>query len=88
MNARQKVKDLITLALDERTPDKERVSAAFSALKIIDKHDLLSSPLDGVMDSIDNEDVRAAGNIFRGIADLVTSRKDDFKRVGRRFRRR
>ena len=62
-DARQKAKDLMKLALDERTPEKERIAAAFGALKIIDKNELLSSPLDGIM-AIDNESVQAAGSIF------------------------
>jgi hypothetical protein len=74
--ARQKAKDLVKLAIDERTPEKERIAAAFGALKIIDKYDLLSSPLDGIMQS-DNETVQAAATIFETLTnpDLVSSVK-------------
>ena len=82
---RQKVKDLIVLALDERTPEKERIAAAFGALKIIDRHDLVSSPLDGIMNS-DNESVKAAATIFEHLSnpDLVSS----IKKVAGGLRRR
>lgn len=63
MNTRQKAKDLMKLALDERTPEKERIAAAFGALKIVDRDGLLDSPLEGIM-AIDNESVQAAASIF------------------------
>ena len=88
-NVRQKAKDLMTLALDERTPEKERITSAFTALKIIDKHDLLASPLDGIM-SIDNESVQAAGTIFSKLTDpdFVKSVKKVAGAVASRRRRR
>lgn len=67
-SARQKAKDLMTLALDERTPEKERVVAAFGALKIAFRYDLFSSPLDGILQS-DNESVKAAATIFEMLTD-------------------
>lgn len=88
-NARQKAKDLMKLALDERTPEKERIVAAFSALKIIDKNELLSSPLDGIM-AIDNESVQAAGSIFETLTNpsFINSVKKVASGVSRRRRRR
>ncbi len=78
MDPRQKAKDLMTLALDERTPEKERLAAAFGALKVIEKNALLDSPFDG----IDNESVRAAVDIAnRTIFDA------DFKRNARKVGR-
>jgi hypothetical protein len=70
MDARQKAKDLITLALDERTPEKERISAAFGCLKVIAKNGLLDSPLDGILSS-DNETVQAAATIFEALSNPV-----------------
>jgi len=84
--ARQKAKDLMKVALDERNnSDKERVAAAMQALQIIHKYDLLTSPLDGIMQS-DNETVQAAATIFDRLTDplLVAS----VKKVGRAFGRR
>ena len=88
-NPRQKVKDLMTLALDERTPDKERVTSAFQALKMIDKYDLLSSPLDGIMDNVNNETVQAAGSIFQKLTDpdFVSSVKKVGRAISSRRRR-
>lgn len=66
-DAREKAKKMMKLALDERTPEKERIAAAFGALKIIDKDGLLASPLDGIM-AIDNEHVQAATTIFETLS--------------------
>ena len=66
--ARQKAKELIALALDEGGEEKERVSAALKAVKIIAKYDLLSSPLDGLLSS-DNETVSAAADVFQRLTD-------------------
>jgi hypothetical protein len=41
MNEKQKVKDMIRKALDERTPEPERIVTAFKALAFIVKYDLL-----------------------------------------------
>lgn len=65
---RQRAKDLMTLALDERTPEKERLSAAFKALQTIRKHGLLDSPLEGLLGS-DNETVKAGMTIFEKLTD-------------------
>lgn len=66
-NVRQKAKDLIELAHDESTTDKERVAAALNAAKLIRKHGLLDSPLDGMLDN--NETVQAAKSIVDIIFD-------------------
>lgn len=41
MDANQKVRDLMTLALDERTPKNEAEQAAMGALRIIKQYELL-----------------------------------------------
>ena len=89
MSRRQKVKDLIKLALDGDNNDNERMAAALRAVKIIDKYDLLSSPLDGLLAS-DNETVQAATDIFSRITDpiLVRSVKKIADQVGRARQRR
>lgn len=71
---RQKVKDLIELALDGGGADKERVSAAMKALRIIRKYDLLAGPLD------------AATDVFSRITDpgLVDSVKKIVNQIRRR----
>lgn len=86
-DVRQKTKDLIELALDERTPEKERISAAFNALKLIRKHGLVDSPLDGLLDG--NETVQAAKTILEKILDPELTRsvkkvRDGFSRRRRR----
>jgi hypothetical protein len=68
VNARQKAKDLINLAIDDAANDKERVAAAMKAIKIIHDNDLLSSPLDGLLES-DNDTVRAASSILDKLTD-------------------
>lgn len=50
MNPRQKAKDLVRLASDERTPEKERLVAAIRAVGLIQEHGLLDGPLDGIGD--------------------------------------
>lgn len=90
MSARQKARDLVELAADVDTPDKERVAAAMKLVKLIRKYDLLASPLDGLMAS-DNETVQAATDIFSRITDpsLVKSLKKVADQIGRvRGRRR
>jgi len=89
MNARQKARDLIELALEENGDDKERIAAAMKALRIIRKYDLLSSPLDGLLSS-DNETVKAATSIFEKLTDpdLVNSVKKISSRISQARRRR
>lgn len=81
---RQKAKDLVELAFDDRTPDKERAIAAMKAVAVIRKYDLLSSPIDDIL-KIDNETVRAVGGIFEALTD--TKLKRDVKTVFERARR-
>jgi hypothetical protein len=69
MSTRQKAKDLVALAVDDRTPEKERITAALRAVKLIAKYGLLASPLD-ILDS-ENETVQAV----RGIADVLLDPK-------------
>jgi len=88
-DARQKARDLMKLALDERTPERERINAAFKALAIIEKNDFLTSPLDGIM-AIDNEAVQAAGSIFETLSNpnFIKSVRKVAGSVARRGRRR
>lgn len=81
---RRKAKDLIELAVDDSGNDKERVAAAMQAAKLIRKHDLLDSPLDGLMDSGD-ETVQAAHTIFETLTDPKL--RQSVKKVADRFRR-
>lgn len=85
MTPRQKARDLIELAADERTPEKERLSAAIKAVALIRKHDLLASPLDGILDGGD-ETVQAAKSIFDTLTDPKL--RNNVKKVADRFRRR
>lgn len=83
-NRRQKAKDLIELATNEGTPDKERIAAAVRAVGLIKKYDLLSSPLD-VMFDVDNETAAAVGSILNVVTDpgLI----DSVKKISERFTR-
>jgi hypothetical protein len=83
MNSRQKARDLIELAVDERTPEKERLSAAVKAVALIHKYDLLVSPLD-MLDS-ENETVSAAKSILEVLTDPKLTA--NVKKVASRFRR-
>lgn len=85
---RQKVKDLIDLALDTRTPENERLAAGFKAIRLIRKYDLLASPLDGLLDSGD-ETVQAAASVFETLTNpkLVGNLKKVASRFNRRRRR-
>jgi hypothetical protein len=85
MNPRQKAKDLIELASDIHTSDKERLSAAIKAVQLIRKHDLLASPLDGLLDNHD-ETIRAATNVFQTLTDPTLV--GNLKKVAGRFNRR
>lgn len=80
---RQKARDLIELAVNEGTTDKERVTAAMQAVKIIRTHDLLASPLDFI-DS-ENETVSAAKSILEVLTDPKLTA--NVKKVASRFRR-
>jgi hypothetical protein len=65
VNYRQKAKDLVNLATDERTPEKERGNAVIQALRLIKEHDLLSSPFDTLIGAAaNNETMRAATSVF------------------------
>lgn len=64
---RAKVRDLITLALDEGATAEERNSTAVRAIKIIRKYKLLDlTPVDGVLD---HPAVRAAKTVADKLAD-------------------
>ena len=69
---RQKAKDLLELAADESTTDKERISAAMKAGALIRKHDLLSSPLDMLGKS---ETAQAAKEILEALPKLTKNAK-------------
>ncbi len=62
VGSRQKALDLIELALDDSTTEEECRSAAMTAVKFIDKHDLL------VPDSR-NDAVRAVSSVVDTITD-------------------
>jgi hypothetical protein len=71
---RQKAKDLIELAADKRTPEKERVSASVHAVALIHKHDLLTlpeSPLNGLFDNEIVQEVSELARIGKKLADRV-----------------
>lgn len=86
---RKKVKDMIALALDDRGVEKERIAAALGACKLIEKHDLLASPFDGLA-SIDNEHVQAASSIFQTLSnpDFIKSVKKVATGIASRRRKR
>ena len=65
-NPRDTAQKLIRLAVDTSTPDEERLAAALRAAVIIDKHKLLSNPVDAIMD---DENVRAAMTIMDRLKD-------------------
>ena len=78
-NARQKARDLMKLALEEADGnEKERVVAAFKALKLINENDLLASPLDGIdlegITGLDKETVSAASTILQKVANGLANR--------------
>lgn len=81
MNPRQKAKDLVELAVDERTPEKERLSAALKAVALIRKHDLLASPLDLL--SSENETVQAVKSVAEVLFDPEF--KNNVKKITSRF---
>lgn len=85
-DVRDKVKIMITKALDDRTPEEERVSTAFKALTLIEKHSLLESPLSKILKTTDNETVGAAVSILDRLIDPGLGR--DIRKVRDGFRRR
>ena len=92
-DVRQKAKDLLKLASDERTPENERNAATSSLLKLIEKYDLLSAggkPINvaaSILEKIANLDMddveRFASGIERGMAalDRVTGESRRKKRA-------
>jgi hypothetical protein len=84
MDPRQKAKKLIELAADEETSENERLSAAVKAVALIRKHDLLASPLDGLLDNSD-EAVQAATHVFNTLTNPDLTK--NLKKVADRFRR-
>lgn len=87
--ARQKAQDLVRLATDSDTDKEEALTAAYRACKIIEKYDLLSSPLDGLLGS-GNETVEAAASIFETLTSpkLAGNLKKIAGAVGQARRRR
>lgn len=78
---RAKVKDLITLALADGTPEEESGAAAMRAIKIIRKYKLLDTPpLDGILE---NDTVRAVKTVADKLADpeLMGGLKELFKQA-------
>lgn len=94
-NPRRKALDLVELALDEKTTEDERLVAAMSVVKLIDKYDLLSSPFEELLGS-KNDAIRAASTIVDRIADpdfidsvkTISSQISGRGRGGERLRRR
>jgi hypothetical protein len=84
MNYRQKAKDLVNLATDERTPERERVNATVQALRLIKEHDLLASPLDALIGVGSNETVKAASSVFSHLTspDFIESAKKVVNALG------
>lgn len=82
---RQKARDLIELAVNERTDEKEQIVAALRAVKLIHKYDLLASPLDELLGS-KNETVRAASTVLDRITDPDFI--DSVKTIGSQLSRR
>jgi len=82
---RQKVKDLIELAVDDGGEDMERAAAAMRAVKLIRKYELLDSPLDELLGGGGGETIQATVTIFEAITD-PTLRKS-VKKIAERFRR-
>ena len=85
---RDTVKKLMATALDTRGNQQERFNAAFQALKLIEKHDLLASPFDGLA-SIDNEQIKAVGSIFETLSnpELIKNVKKVASGIANRKRR-
>lgn len=83
-NHRKTARDLISMAVDERTPEKERLAAMTKAVRLIHEHDLLSSPLDGLLGT-DNQTVRAAATLIGQVTDPQFI--DSVKQVARGFTR-
>lgn len=86
---RQKAKDLVELACNDGTTDKERVAAAIRAVGLIKKYDLLSSPIESML-NVDNEAVQAVGDLLNVVTDpkVVGSVKTLLGRLGSRRRSR
>jgi hypothetical protein len=72
---RKKVKDMIRKALDERTPEKERIVTAMKAIAFIEKHKLLDSPLDGLLDEETTDLIRSGEQFFRGAKKIIDRRR-------------
>ncbi|MCZ7384985.1 MAG: hypothetical protein O8C63_09595 [Candidatus Methanoperedens sp.] len=64
-----KAKGLVARAVHPNTPENEAFASAMLACKLIAKHDLLDSPIDGIMENVNNETVRAAGDLFKHLSD-------------------
>lgn len=83
MNARDKARKLIALAVDERTDQKERRTAARQAVKLIHKYKLLdATPLDGILE---NEVVKTAKTVVDKLTDPALL--GGIKELGRQFNR-
>lgn len=67
---RQQVKDMVRKALDERTPEKERITTGFKALALIQKHGLLDSPLDALVDTETRDLIDSVDKTVRGARKL------------------
>jgi hypothetical protein len=86
-NPRRKAKDLIRLALDRNSPENERSNAAVQAIRLIAEYDLLSSPLDEMIEG--NETTKAIKNVVDTLKDpeLIGNLKTIGAKLGQ-FRKR
>jgi hypothetical protein len=88
MDAREKAKKLIKLAVHEKTPDKERFAAALAAAKIIDRASLLdegdASP--GISTDDLQASVTAVNVLFSTLTDpsFIAAAKRLARTIGRR----
>jgi hypothetical protein len=91
MDAREKAKKLIKLAVHEKTPDKERFAAALAAVKIIDRASLLDEDTNAGP-SITPDDLQASvtavQTLFAALTDpsVLAAAKRLARTIGRRAR--
>lgn len=85
MKASQKARDLVELAVNEETPDKERLVAAMAACKLIKKYGLLDSPIDGLLGGVDNESIQAASTILNIFTDPALT--SSIKKIASQFKK-
>ena len=85
-NRRVKAKGLVARAVHPNTPENEAFASAMLACKLIAAHDLLDSPIDGIMENVDNDAVRTAADLFKHLSDPEFVRS--VKKIASELRRR